>query len=195
MGRGRAAGAVLVLEAVYMRRTEATLPTVDIPISLRCSRFGDSGKWAFALMVLLRTFDLMSDWATWGLALRSTAFRDGIPNLGMEWETVYYAALAFNIIGTLLWIPDMRALFKEGDSGLTKYVIPFEDIPQLTFAVIYIAAVLTTEHYGQDGDPCVYVGPLPLDPVVVVSLAGSSIGLFINVYLVSCKSDKSVLSG
>ena len=38
----------------------------------------------------------------------------------------------------------MRSLLNDDDSGLTKYVILFEDIPQLVFAVVYVAAVLTT---------------------------------------------------
>lgn len=172
-----AGGAVIGLEGVYLWR------------------FHREAGLLFAAMVLFRTFDFMSDWANWAIALRSSAFIEGVPNIGMDWGTVYYAALAFNIIATPLWIKDMRLLLNDDDSGLTKYVILFEDIPQLVFAGVYVAAVLTTEQFGRNGDPCVYVGPLPVDPVVVVSLVFSGIGLLFNIHLARTGGESTGLSG
>ena len=112
----------------------------------------------------------------------------------MDPDAVSNAALAFNIIGTLLWVPDMLYLFgPDGSSRLTGLVILLEDIPQLVFAGVYIQAVLTTTVYGGDSG-CEDLGPLPLDPVVVVSLVGSAIGLLFNLHLV-CSGDDSKLVG
>lgn len=49
-------------------------------------------------------------------------------------------------------------------------------------SAIYLAAVLSTSVYGGN-DGCQFTGTLPLDPVVIVSLAFSSLGLLFNAYL------------
>ena len=172
-----AVGAIAAIEVVYFWRTAA--------------------KLAFACLVLFRTFDFASDWANYAIALQSANFIEGAATVGLDPTAISSAALAFNIIGTLLWIPDMRALFETGESGLTKYIVFFEDIPQLAFAGIYIYAVLSTSVYD-DASSCdrEVTGTLPLDPVVVVSLVFSSIGLLCNIYLAFCGGEeKIVLSG
>lgn len=167
-----AAGTVVFLEVLYLWRT--------------------GEKLFFACTVIFRSFDFMSDWANYAIALQSANFVEGMRVVEMDYETVSIAALIFNIVGTLLWIPDMWALSKRGKSSLTKYVVFFEDIPQLVFAGIYLAAVLSTSVYGGD-DGCQLIGTLPLDPVVIVSLAFSSLGLLFNAYLAFFGGDEKVV--
>jgi len=124
----------------------------------------------FALLVTLRIFDTMSDWAMYALTLRSKRFteystyshsnEDGADGLGLGLNTdhLQYVSLAFTIIGTLLltldlatfkkraasWFSSSEPLKKEDRTNIgmgMAAILLFEDVPQLAIAIAYLKSV------------------------------------------------------
>jgi len=118
---------------------------------------GDLGCQHFYLVGVagIRSFDMMSDWAFFALSL---AFNS---EFHQKYDGDYFqirdASFIFNIIGLLVWIPDMVGFkYRVADakeSGhqddfwrtypqkITMFVFLFEDIPQIVITCIYFGTM------------------------------------------------------
>ena len=128
----------------------------------------------------IRSFDMFSDWAFFAISLRKGgAFALAYAADGGDPDQVWIAALAFCILGSLLYLPDLWGFYKrvDPDAGagdaktsamITATVFFLEDLPQLVLnAGIYL--------------PTLGIGEA--DPVAIFALVMSGLSLVLNVGL------------
>jgi len=133
----------------------------------------------------IRSFDMFSDWAFFAISLRKGgAFALAYAADGGDPDQVWIAALAFCILGSLLYLPDLWGFYMrvDADAGadaakksatITATVFFLEDLPQLVLnAGIYL--------------PTLGIGEA--DPVAIFALVMSGLSLVLNVGLFANES-------
>ena len=105
------------------------------------------------LMVLIfgiRSFDMFSDWAFFAITFsKSGSFAMQYTDAGHDFDSLWNTSLAFAILGTLLYFPDLVGFYTRINDGasakekkdalwITASVFAFEDFPQLILNGIYL---------------------------------------------------------
>jgi len=144
--------------------------------------------WKQGVLVLIfgvRSFDMFSDWAFFAISLRKGgAFALAYAADGGDPDQVWNVSLAFCVLGSLLYFPDLWGFFKRVDpdadassarksATITATVFFLEDLPQLVLnAGIYLPTL----------------GLKAADPVAIFALVMSGLSLVLNVGLFASES-------
>lgn len=142
-------------------------------------------KAVCAILIAIRAFDFMSDWAFYALAVNTPRFEYIIEHQGLSFKTFKNFALAFNVLSTFFWFPDLFGFYERHQAILNKCVPPtssfvitiivllVEDVPQFLLNVVYMG-VVNNEAYGNP----------TIDPVAIFSLMMSIMGMILNLTMV-----------
>ena len=143
--------------------------------------FGCAQGILIGIFLGVRSFDMFSDWAFFGISLRKGgAFAVAYAAQGGDPDAVWAASLAFCVIGSLLYLLDLLGFYMWVDpdaddddarasTRITAYVVLFEDGPQLALnAAIYLPTM----------------GVEDADPVAIVALVMSCLSLVLNCMLI-----------
>jgi len=140
-------------------------------------------------MVWVRCLDFMTDWAFYCLSVQAPRFVYVMEREGLSQPDFAVACLAFCILSAVGFLPDMYSFYQKRialgadlapppeTAWIALGLILVEDVPQLVLGSIYIHVMTKVnrelpEKYQE-----------PLDPVAIISLTMSVLGLLANLAL------------
>ena len=139
--------AVIAAALLVALRTGSGDGTED---GLRNARAGKIKKVVASVLVGLRTLDLATDWGFFSLSVQTPRFKYLMENDGLSHPGFETASLLFSVLATLLYVPDLYALYWKhiahvaakppplSSVVITILVTVSEDVPQFFLSVVYL---------------------------------------------------------